>query len=332
LNSGIAVDHDYYDLYAQGSGGTGVNLGSPSVTAPLQGFTFNRLSCTGIENCVIAQTAGNGAGDQLIISDAQINAHVFGVKVSGWNTVNINSSYFLDNGTAVYVTGSSRTQVVNNTFYLGPPTSAPGNGTNNLAVVLNNVNGGPDGGSIVSSNLITNNYGATPAITLSGFSNYVHVVSNMALQGPILSDTTGNPNNTNFGNYDTGGIHTISLTPQTTGAKINLYGNATTIGGYGFAINDGELDAFTNQDFTVRSSTTVPGLTGPVIFKVNTKGALLPILTVSTLPANCTPGTQVYVSNARKNNDAAGAGTGNMAFCDNNHTWMAAPTVAAVTQ
>ena len=198
----ISVVHAVQDVIMSG-GGTALMLGHEGATGPLQGVNVLNFN-VGCVNGILWYGAQND--DQLCVTNGQIACSGYGIYAESLTSIIISGVYFLQCGTAIKlltdpVAGavtSHRHSIVGNIFYAGVPFSQT---LPNYCIVLQDVNSGPDAGTIISGNTFTNLFGpptgtanASP-IQITGNSNYVTVVGNTFLGQVGVNDTSGNPNN-----------------------------------------------------------------------------------------------------------------------------------------
>lgn len=102
---------------------------------------------------------------------------------------------------------------------------------------------------------------------------------------------------------------------------------AVNYGGAAFALNGLTVNqgAASGNTLTVNGPAAVTGT-------MTLSGTLqLKNVAYASLPTGCAAGQELYVTNGRNPGEAAGAGTGTVAFCNKNAAWLATSTGSAVT-
>ena len=369
-NGPLAVEHHLSDIYVNGPAVDAVAIGHAGMTYSVQGFTIDRLSCTGTIDCVDAYGAAN-AIDELVIKGSQINSTGTGINVQSANTVVLSGDYFLSNPVAVNDVGGSRFVFTGNTCYEGETNSAA-----NKCVVLNGTGTGPAGGETISGNLFTNLYGIP--ILIENGANYAEVSGNTCVGNTCVSDTTIGTGTTNAvgPNYEGSssgnmsyldtlldinagflmgngagaallrgdGVGNVLIVPHGAVSSANLsvlsgavYTNSVQLGPsganyYATLSGDGAGNGKLSTTLATGAGTMEIGPNVQLDGSTTAKGPVRPVVYAQdAVPTSCVQGQIAYGAKIRVGSQAAGAGLGSPIYCNDSAVYVVSSTGLAPT-
>lgn len=149
-----------------------------------EGYNINGWNCTVTSVCL---TMPSGAGDQLTITNSQLEFSVAGISINGnLSNIMINSDLFIVGQSNANAVGISIQPVWVDTIF---GNTFNNNGTNTTAVALNGFNGT---GATVFGNVYSGTF--TAGVLLGSASQSVLVYGNMfnAVTSPIVNSSTSN--------------------------------------------------------------------------------------------------------------------------------------------
>ena len=229
-NGPLSVEHHLSDIYVNGPAVDAIMIGHTGMPYSVQGFTIDRLSCTGTVDCVDVYGAAT-AVDELAIRGSQINSTAMGVNAQSADTVVLVGNYFLGNATGVNLVGGSRFVFTGNTCYEGRTGT-----TANRCIVLNATGTGAASGATISGNVFTNLYGIP--ILIENGANYSLVSGNTCLGNKCVSDTT----------LGTGTTNAVGPNYEGSTAGNTEYQDTNLVVGSGLIMGNGTAAASLNGD------------------------------------------------------------------------------------
>ena len=240
-------------------GGTMFQVGSPTTTIALQGFTFDNLTSVGNAKDIVANAGVAGDGDWLSVTNSNFNS-VYGSFFTNWSSVSYKGNYCLPSGALGGCFAGRRLQrfLIANSQFLGQPYNSGGvaqptidiEDTASTAVEL----------SMISGNYFPN-FGTYP-IKFGGTTAGVGLQGNFSA-GLLLNDTTGNTQARGW-NLENGRITGPNISVQTNGS-VGTAGNVlassfSLIGSAGQILQPGGLvnaAGVTSKSYTAGTSVGV---------------------------------------------------------------------------